>query len=67
MSAARETCVPFEKTHQHCKSPGCRELATFYVHKNIVGFCDKHWMPLIAQTIKAIVNGTHHELINTGR
>lgn len=53
--------LPPVKTHSDCKSPGCYKPATFYSHKNI-GWCDDHALQLIRVTIKAIDDGSHHEL-----
>jgi len=54
----------FVKTHDHCKSPSCRELGTFQPHDKYpnVKFCEKHAMGLIVATVRAINDGTHSEL-----
>lgn len=52
------------KTHEHCKSPGCFELATCVPHEQYpnVRFCDKHAQELLRATIRSIVDGSHPEL-----
>lgn len=53
-----------QKTHQHCKSPGCMEIGTCQPHDeypNIL-FCAKHGRRLIIETVKSIVDGTHPDL-----
>ena len=59
-----EEVIPFVKTHTHCKSPGCREVATAYPDERYphLGWCDKHMKKLIIATVKSIVDGTHPDL-----
>lgn len=53
-----------EKTHQHCKTPGCMEVGTFQPHDFApnVKFCERHATGLIVKTVQSIVDGTHPEL-----
>lgn len=54
-----------QKTHDHCKTPGCFELGTNQPHDEYpnIRFCDKHCNQLLVATVKSIVNGTHHVLL----
>lgn len=59
-ATSRET-----KTHAHCKTPGCLNVATFFPHAFApnCGFCDKHGAQIIVATVKSINNGTHPSLL----
>ena len=54
-----------EKTHAHCKSPGCMEPGVFQPHEEYphVLFCRQHAKKLLIDTVRSIVNGTHPDLI----
>jgi hypothetical protein len=55
------TPMPPKKTDADCKSPGCRQPATFYSHPRI-GWCERHGLQLIVATVRAIEDGTHSAL-----
>lgn len=56
-------CQVFQKTHDHCKSPGCREVGSCQPYDKYpnVKFCEKHTMGLIVATVRAINNGTFQD------
>ena len=63
---APKFAVP-QKTHAHCKSPGCMEIGVCQPHDEYphILFCAKHGRRLIIATVKSIVDGTHPDLVDS--
>ena len=56
MSAMPELLpAPRTKTHDHCKAPGCMEVATFFPHEEHphVGFCQRHATRLLIRSVQS--------------
>jgi len=53
-----------EKTHSHCKTPGCMEAGTCQPYDEFpnVRFCEKHFTGLLVKTVESIVDGTHPDV-----
>ena len=52
-----------QKTHDHCKTPGCYEIGyTMDDRWPHVRFCEKHGGQIIKRTVESIIDGTHPDL-----